>query len=82
MELKEKILKSVFYAMEQLEKCKISTNEMQMIIGGVAMGVESVLENIENDMNVREEIASKIINGLQDKYIESKEKIYYWEDIK
>ena len=81
MEMKEKILKSVFNAMEQLEKDNISTNEMQMIIGGVAMGVESVLENIENDMSVREEIAREIINESQNRYIR-KSKRFYWEDIK
>ena len=82
MELKEKILKSVFEAVELIETKYLTDDEIQMIIGGVSMGVECVLENIENDMNVREEIASKIINELQDKYIKSKEKIYYWEDTK
>ncbi len=81
MEMKEKILKSVFNAMEQLEKDNISTNEMQMIIGGVAMGVESVLENIEDDIEVRREIARKIINESQNRYIR-KSKRFYWEDIK
>ena len=82
MELKEKILKSVFEAVELIETKYLTDDEIQMIISGISMGVECVLENIENDMNVREEIASKIINELQDKYIKSKESIYYWEDIK
>jgi hypothetical protein len=82
MELKEKILKSVFEAVELVETKYMTEDEIIAMIGGISMGVECVLENIENDMNVREEIASKIINELQGKYIKSKEKIYYWEDIK
>ena len=82
MELKEKILKSVFETMELIETKYLTDDKMQMIIGGISMGVECVLENIENDMNIREEVTSEIINKLQDKYIKSKEKIYYWEDIR
>ena len=48
MELKEKILKTVFEAVELIETKYLTDDKIQMIIGGVAMGVECVLENIEN----------------------------------
>ena len=81
MELKEKILKSVFEEVEFIEMKYLTDNEIQMIIGGISIGVECVFQNIENDMNVREEIASEILNKLQDKYIKSKENIRYWESL-
>lgn len=69
MELKEKILKTVFETVELIEMKYLTNDEIRMIIGGIAMGAECVLENIENDMSIGREIASEIINKLQDKYI-------------
>ena len=81
MELKEKILKSVFEAVELIETEYMTEDEIIAMIGGIDLGVECVFQNIENDMNIREEVASEILNKLQDKYIKSKENIRYWESL-
>lgn len=81
MELKEKILKSVFEAVELIETKYMTEDEIMAMIGGITLGVECVFQNIEDNDEIRDEVASEILNKLQDKYIKSKENIRYWESL-
>ena len=81
MELKEKILKSVFEAVELIETKYMTEDEIIAMIGGIDLGVECVFQNIEDNYEIRVEVASEILNKLQDKYIKSKENIRYWESL-
>lgn len=81
MELKEKILKSVFETVELIETEYMTEDEIIAMIGGIGLGVECVFQNIEDNYEIRVEVASEILNKLQDKYIKSKEKIHYWESL-
>ena len=79
--MKESILKLVFEAVELIETKYMTEDEIMAMIGGIALGVECVFQNIEDNDEIRDEVASKIINELQDKLIKSKEKIRYWESL-
>ena len=81
MELKEKILKSVFEAVELTPTKDMTDDEIIAMIGGICLGVECVFSNIEDNYEIRVEVASEILNKLQDKYIKSKENIRYWESL-
>ena len=81
MELKEKILKSVFEAVELIETKYMTEDEIIAMIGGIGLGVECVFQNIEDNYEIRVEVSSEILNKLQDKYIKSKENIRYWESL-
>ena len=79
MELKESILKTVFETVELIETKYMTEDEIIAMIGGIGLGVECVFQNIEDNYEIRVEVASEILNKLQDKYIKSKENIRYWE---
>ena len=81
MELKESILKSVFETVELIETKYMTEDEIIAMIGGIGLGVECVFQNIEDNYEIRIEVASEILNKLQDKYIKSKENIRYWESL-
>ena len=81
MELKESILKSVFEMVELIETEYMTEDEIIAMIGGIGLGVECVFQNIEDNYEIRIEVASEILNKLQDKYIKSKENIRYWESL-
>ena len=81
MELKEKILKSVFEGVGLIETEYMTEDEIIAMIGGIGLGVECVFQNIEDNYEIRVEVASEILNKLQDKYIKSKENIRYWESL-
>ncbi len=81
MEMKESILKSVFEAVELIVTEYMSEDEILAMIGGIGLGVECVFQKIEDNDEIRDEVASEIINKLQDKYIKTKEKIRYWESL-
>ena len=81
MELKEKILKLVFEAVELTPTKDMTDDEIIAMIGGISLGVECVFSNIEDNYEIRVEVASEILNKLQDKYIKSKENIRYWESL-
>lgn len=81
MELKEKILKLVFEAVELTPTKDMTDDEIIAMIGGISLGVECVFQNIEDNYEIRVEVASEILNKLQDKYIKSKENIRYWESL-
>lgn len=81
MELKEKILKSVFEGVGLIETEYMTEDEIIAMIGGIGLGVECVFSNIEDNYEIRVEVASEILNKLQDKYIKSKENIRYWESL-
>ena len=81
MELKEKILKLVFEAVELTPTKDMTDDEIIAMIGGICLGVECVFSNIEDNYEIRVEVASEILNKLQDKYIKSKENIRYWESL-
>ena len=59
----------------------MTEDEIIAMIGGIALGVECVFQNIEDNYEIRVEVASEILNKLQDKYIKSKENIRYWESL-
>ena len=81
MELKEKILKLVFEAVELTPTKDMTDDEIIAMIGGIGLGVECVFQKIEDNYEIRNEVASEILNKLQDKYIKSKENIRYWESL-
>ena len=59
----------------------MTDDEIIAMIGGIGLGVECVFSNIEDNYEIRVEVASEILNKLQDKYIKSKENIRYWESL-
>ena len=59
----------------------MTEDEIIAMIGGIGLGVECVFQNIEDNYEIRVEVASEILNKLQDKYIKSKENIRYWESL-
>ena len=80
-DMKEKILNSVHEGMAIIKKEHMSDQEIRFIIGAIGLGVECVLEHIEDDLELRGEIQRRIINDLQDMYIKDKNEILYWEDM-
>ena len=79
--MKEKIINSAHEGMAIIKKEHMSDQEIRFIIGAIGLGVECVLEHIENDLELRGEIQRRIINELQDMYIKDKNEILYWEDM-
>lgn len=79
--MKESILKTVFETVESIDMEYMTEDEIIAMIGGIGLGVECVFQKIEDNNEIRDEVASKILNKLQDKYIKSKEKIRYWESL-
>ncbi len=79
--MKEKIINSAHEGMAIImKKDSKSDKEIRFMIGAIAVGVECVLEHIEDNIELREEIQKRIINELQDKYIEDEREILHWED--
>ena len=80
--MKEKIINSAYEGMEIIMREESKTDqEIRFIIGAIAVGIECVLEHIEDNIELRDEIQRRIIDGLQDMYIEDKNEIIHWDEM-
>ena len=80
--MKEKIINSAYEGMEIIMREESKTDqEIRFIIGAIAVGVECVLEHIEDNIELRDEIQRRIIDGLQDMYIEDENEKFYWDEM-
>ena len=80
--MKEKIINSAYEGMEIIMRKEGKTDqEIRFIIGAIGVGVECVLEHIEDNIELRDEIQRRIIDGLQDMYIEDENEIIHWDEM-